>query len=229
LIKKMLDVFIKFQSDEDVRVVVLKGNGDHFCAGADIDWMLKLSQSSFELSRDDARNFACLLSQMYLFPKPIITLVQGSVLGGGLGLLACSDIVIAAHEASFCFSEVKIGLVPAVISPYIISILGEHKARYYFLTAERFNAAEAYQIGLVHRLVAAEDLLPTYQSIVKMLLNNSPGALREVKRMLPLIASQDISPELAEKTAEIYAKMRTSTQAREGLSAFLEKRSPLWK
>lgn len=229
LIQQLQNAFISARNDEKVRLILLKGNGNHFCAGADLDWVKKLAVGSFELSRDDASNLASLLHQMYSFPKPIVTLAQGSTMGGGLGLLACSDVVVACKEASFCFSEVKIGLVPAVVSPYILLAMGERAARYYFLTAERFNTIEALRLGLVHQSVSIDNLMSKAMSVVEHLLYNSPAALTEVKRLLTLVAGQEISPELSEKTAEIFAKMRVSEHAREGLNAFIEKRPPIWR
>lgn len=228
LVQLMQEAFFKAGRDEQIGAVLLMGAGKHFCAGADLDEMSKLSQDSFELGRDDARNLSSLLYMMYSFPKPIITLVQGSTVGGGLGLVACSDVIIAADKANFCFSEVKIGLVPAVISPYVVSMIGQHVARYYFLTAERFTAAEALRIGLIQKLVPQEELEATGKALSQTILHNSPAALAEVKRLLPMVANQEISLELSEKTAEIFARMRVTEEAREGLKAFIEKRSPSW-
>jgi methylglutaconyl-CoA hydratase len=228
LIQALQEAFFEAGRQDKIRTVVLKGAGKHFCAGADLEWMQKLAQSSFELGRDDARNLASLLYMMYSFPKPIITLVQGSAIGGGLGLLACSDLIIASEQAHFCFSEVKIGLVPAVISPYIISMVGQHVARYYFLTAERFSAPEALRIGLIQKMVAEEALEKTGEILAQTLLQNAPAAMAEVKHLLPQVANQEISLELSEKTAEIFARLRVSEEAQEGLKAFMEKRSPNW-
>lgn len=228
LIQQLKDAFFTAGRNPETQLVLLQGKGKHFCSGVDIDWMLKLAQSSFEHSRDDAQNLASLLSQMHAFPKPIITLAQGTVVGGGLGLLACSDIVLCAEEASFCFSEVKIGLVPAVISPYVLSIMGESAARYYFLTGERFNALEAHRLGLVQAMVPEEDLDNAGLRLAQKLLGNSPTALTEVKRLIRLVSHQEISLELTEKTAEIFARLRVSHEAREGLQAFKEKRPPSW-
>ncbi len=228
LVSQLRDAFFAAGRDAQTQLVLLTGAGPHFCAGADIDWMRTLAQSSFELCRDDAISLSSLLQLMYSFPKPIVTLAQGSTLGGGLGLLACSDLIIAAEDATFCFSEVKLGLVPAVISPYILSLIGQPATRYYFLSAERFDAAEALRLGLVHKCVPRTDLAAAGLKMTQTLLKHSPAALLEVKRLLSLIANQEITPELAEKTAEIFAKMRITPEAQEGLNAFLEKRSPHW-
>lgn len=228
LVQHLESAFLKAGQDHETAAVLLMGKGKHFCAGADIAWMRQLAQSSFELGMDDARGLASLLYMMHSFPKPIIALAQGSTLGGGLGLLACSDIVIAARDADFCFSEVKIGLAPAVVSPYVISIIGQQAARYYFLTADRFTAAEAQYLGLVQKLVAPEDLFTAGLALTKIILQHSPAALTEVKKLISLVADQEISLELTEKTAEIFARMRVSSQAQEGLQAFLEKRPASW-
>ncbi len=229
LIEQLRDAFYAASRDPQTQLVLLKGEGAHFCAGADIDWMQKLAQGSYELGHDDARNLASLMYTLYTFPKPIVTLAQGSVMGGGLGLLACSDIAFVSEDAGFCFSEVKLGLVPAVVSPYIVALIGQQAARYYFLTAERFDAVEAVRLGLAHKQVPREQLAAAGLQLIQTILKNSPAALSEVKRLLPLVASEAISPGLSEKTAEIFAKMRVSQHAQEGLKAFLEKRPPHWE
>lgn len=228
LIEQLLTAFLQAREDQKTQLVLLSGEGAHFCAGADIDWMRKLA-ASFEHCQDDARKLASLLYTMYSFPKPIVTLVQGRVIGGGVGLLACSDIVIASEDAGFCFSEVKLGLVPAVVSPYVVSVIGQAAARYYFLTAERFGVPEALRLGLVHQRVHPESLKSAGAQVVQTLLQHSPAALREVKRLLPWVSSQSITPTLSEKTAELFATLRLSKEAQEGLKAFLEKRLPQWE
>ncbi len=228
LVQRLRDAFFEAGRDEETRVVLLCGAGAHFCAGADLEWMQQLAKSSFELGRDDARNLASLLYQMYSFPKPIVTLAQGNTVGGGLGFLACSDLILAAEDANFCFSEVKIGLVPAVISPYIVSIMGQHAARYYFLTAERFAAQTALRLGLVHQVVPRDNLESAGFNLCQTLLQQGPMALMEVKRLMMLVTNQEISLELSEKTSELLAKIRLSNEAQEGLSAFVEKRPTAW-
>lgn len=228
LIQRLQEAFFQAGHDKNIQLVVLKGNGNHFCAGADLQWMHQLAQGSFEQSRDDARNLASLLLQMHSFAKPIVTLAQGGVLGGGLGLLACSDIIIAAKDASFAFSEVKMGLVPAVISPYVVPKMGESAARYYFLTGQRFDAQEAQRLGLVHRVVLPEELREAGLELIKTLLQNSADALLEVKHLLTMVMDREVSLELSERTAEIFAKMRLSPHGLEGLAAFMEKRKPSW-
>jgi len=180
LVQHLQEAFWGASKDDKTGVILLNGAGHHFCAGADIDWMHQLAQSSFEQNTADAQNLASLLYTLYTFPKPIITLAQGATMGGGLGLLVCSDIVIAAEEARFCFSEVKIGLVPAVVSPYVVAAIGQQAARYYFLTAERFAAPEALRLGLVQKLVPQDELLTTGLKLSQTLLQYSPAALKEI-------------------------------------------------
>jgi methylglutaconyl-CoA hydratase len=228
LLQNLQDAFFKAERDPHTRLVLLKGEGNHFCAGADIDWLQQLARASVEENKQDAQQLAALLLQLYSFPKPLVTLVHGSIFGGGLGLLACSDLVFAAQGAHFCFSEVKIGLLPAVISPYIIAAIGERAARYYFLTGEPFNALEAQRLGLVHQVLAPEALEDAAAAMIKKILRNSPAALSETKRLLTAVVGQEISRELAAKTADIFATIRLSPEAQEGLSAFLEKRAPHW-
>jgi len=229
LVQLLREAFFTASRDPETQIVVLRGEGEHFCAGADLAWMQHLAGSSFEQCQEDARNLASLLYQMYSFPKPLIALAHGSTLGGGLGLLACADLVLAAEGASFCFSEVKLGLVPAVVSPYVLAAMGEKAARYYFLTAERFGLAEALRFGLVQKVVPAADLATAGRNVSQTLLGHSPAALVEVKHLLSFVSNQEISLELSEKTAESFAKMRVSPQAQEGLQAFLEKRPPQWE
>lgn len=228
LIRELSIALHQAADDERVRVVLLNGQGEHFCAGADIAWMQQVASGSFNENYDDAQLLADLLYQLYSFPKPTLVLAHGATLGGGLGLLAASDIALASEQASFGFSEVKIGITPSTISPYVITAIGERAAHYYFLTGERFNAETAQRIGLVHQLVKPELLLETGIELAQRLLQNSPHALMVAKQLIRHVAKERITPELAQKTAEHLANLRTTEEAREGLRAFLEKRSPNW-
>ena len=228
LIQLLMDSLKKVATDPTINVVMLTGHGDHFCAGGDIHWMQKIALGTQRENFNDASQLALLLYTLYIFPKPIIALMHGSTLGGGLGLAASCDIAIAASDASFCFSEAKIGLTPSVISPYVISAIGERAARYYFLTAEKFSAEEAKSIGLIHCVTSADTLLEKGLNIAKGLLKNSPHSLTEVKKLIAHVAPEKISVELLEFTAHHLAKMRASDDAQEGLRAFMGKRTPTW-
>jgi methylglutaconyl-CoA hydratase len=166
--------------------------------------------------------------QLYTFPQPTIVLAHGSTLGGGLGLLATCDIALAADNAAFGFSEVKIGITPSTISPYVIAAIGQRAASYYFLTGSRFDASEAHRIGLVHQVTDVDALFRTGHALAKTLAMNSPKAMHAAKELIHHIAHHAITPDLGQKTAEHLANIRTSPQAKEGLQAFLEKRAPVW-
>lgn len=219
---------IQTASHDETRVLLIYGKGEHFCAGADINWMKEIASSSHDENYADAQMLADLMYQVYLFPKPTIVLAQGATLGGGLGLISACDIAIAASNASFGFSEVKIGLAPSTISPYVIAAIGERAAHYYFLTGERFGAEQAQQMGLVHQLTDDEALQSTGLALANTLLLNSPQALKATKQLIRSVSKEKISPELAQKTAEHLANLRSSPEAQEGLRAFIEKRVPKW-
>lgn len=214
--------------DKAVRVVMITGNGEHFCAGADIAWMQKIAIASQDENYDDAQLLADLMYQLHHFPKPTLVLAQGTTLGGGLGLLSACDIALAADNAIFGFSEVKIGIAPSIVSPYVIAAIGERAARYYFLTGERFDAKNAYRIGLVHQVTEAGALLTTGEKLAHTLLENSPHAMGAAKQLIRYVTAHEISENLSQKTAEHLAEMRATAEAQEGLKAFLEKRKPKW-
>ncbi len=224
LIQEWTEVLKKLAEDKTLGVVMIAGNGEHFCAGADIAWMQKMAASTLVENKADALGLAKLLQTIYLFPKPVIGLVQGAVMGGGLGVIACCDMVVAANNSAFCFSEVKIGLTPSVISPYVVPIMGERAARYYFLTAEKFPAEVAQKVGLIQKIVPLEKLQEAGLQWAEDLLKNSPNALSEVKKLTRHTVSSDI----LNMTAEHLAMMRISAEAQEGVKAFLEKRLPRW-
>lgn len=219
---------LKTLSTDASRILIIHGNGENFCAGGDIGWMQKIAEGTENENYNDAQSLADLLQDLYLFPKPTIVLAHGATLGGGLGLLSAADIAIAANNAVFGLPEVKIGLAPSMISPYVIAAMGERNAHYYFLTGERFAAEEARRIGLVHQVVDAEGLMNAGMNIAGKLLENSPQGLRSVKQLIRIVSQQKISPELAQHTAEHLAELRTTPEAQEGLHAFLEKRKPKW-
>jgi len=228
-IKAFADALTQLKTDAQTRVVVIANNGEHFCAGGDLAWMQKMATSSHEENVADALSLAMLLKALYTFPKPTIALVQGAAMGGGLGILASCDMVIAANNTQFCFSEAKIGLTPSVISPYVIAAIGERAARYYFLTAELFFAEQACAMGLIQKIVSAENLSAEGLALAQTLLKNSPLSLIEVKNLVRKVSHAQISDELSQLTAEHLAKMRASSDAKEGLKAFLEKRAVKWE
>ena len=214
--------------DEDVSVLIINGSGEHFCAGADINWMKVVGTFSSEENQRDAEVLANLLYQLYEFPKPTIALAHGAVLGGGMGIAAVCDIVLAAKDASFGFPEVKIGIAPSTISPYVITAIGARAAHYYFLTGVRFDAHEAHRIGLVHQVTEEASLYQTGHALAQTLLQNGPKALTAVKQLIHRVMDETISPELGKITASHLANLRTTPEAQEGLKAFLEKRAPKW-
>ncbi|MFT5722451.1 MAG: methylglutaconyl-CoA hydratase [Motiliproteus sp.] len=215
--------------DPAVRVLVLRSEGKNFSAGADLNWMRRMAGNSHQENLVDARGLALLMRCLNDLPKPTIALVQGAAYGGAVGLAACCDLVVATQASQFCLSEVRIGLVPAVISPYVVRAIGERQARRYFLTAEAFSATQAQNWGLVHELVEThEDLDAAKEALIKKLLNNSPCAIEAAKALITTVSSKSITADLIEATAICIADIRISAEGQEGLSAFLEKRKPNW-
>jgi methylglutaconyl-CoA hydratase len=203
----------------DARAVVLAGEGESFCAGADVEWQRASIDLSFDENVEDAMRLYRMCEAIDRSPAPVVSRVQGYALGGGSGLVACSDVAVAARDAVFGFSEVKLGIIPAVISPFVLPKIGAH-ARRYFLTGERFDADTALRIGLVHEL--ADDLDTAIEGIVAELLTSGPGAVREAKRLIR-------ERPMGEDTAQIAARLRSGEEGQEGLRAFLEKRNPSWR
>ncbi len=215
--------------DPAVRVLVLRSEGKNFSAGADLNWMRRMATNSYQENLVDARGLGRLMQCLNDLPKPTIALVQGAAYGGAVGLAACCDLVVATQASQFCLSEVRIGLVPAVISPYVVRAIGERQSRRYFLTAEAFSATQAQAWGLVHELVeTVEQLDAAKDTLVTKLLNNSPCALKAAKELIYAVSSKPISADVIEDTASRIADIRVSTEGQEGLSAFLEKRKPNW-
>ena len=211
-----------------MRAIVLSGNGPAFCAGADLNWMKKMAGYSDDENRADALRLAEMLRAIYTCPKPVIARVQGDTYAGGVGLVAACDIVVAVDTANFCLSEAKLGLIPATISPYVIRALGEQASRRYFITAERFSAAEAHRLGLVHELVSADTLDTKVNDITAALVANSPNAVRESKRLVREVSGAAVNDALLADTAERIAAIRASEEGREGVQSFLGKRKPNW-
>ena len=212
----------------DVRAIVLAAQGPAFCAGANLNWMRRMADYTREENIQDAGLLAEMLRVIYECPKPTIARVQGDVYAGGVGLVACCDIAISADTVHYCLSETKIGLIPATISPYVIRAMGARAAHRYFLTAERFNAAEALRIGFVHEVVAHDQLDAKVGEVLKALLGASPNAVQAAKKLVQDVAEREINAELIAKTVEGIADIRSSEEGREGVQAFLAKRKPSW-
>ena len=228
LIGEIHQAFDAVSRRSDVRCVVLAANGPAFCAGGDLNWMRRMADYTREQNLADAQALAQMLHTLDQCPHPTIARVQGDVFAGGLGLLSACDVVVCANSATFCLSEVKIGLIPATISPYVVRAIGARAARRYFMTAERFSAAEAYRIGLVHESVPADQLDATVQTLVQTLCANSPMAVRDAKRLVDTVAGQAIDKALIARTVAGIADSRASVEGKEGVQAFLDKRKPNW-
>ncbi|MBC7548112.1 MAG: enoyl-CoA hydratase/isomerase family protein [Polaromonas sp.] len=228
VIAELTQAFTQLGQRPDVRCIVLAANGPAFCAGADLNWMRRMADYSHPENLADAAQLAEMLRVIHTCPKPTVARVQGDVVAGGMGLVAVCDVAVAVDTAHFCPSEVKLGLIPATISPYVIRAMGERAAHRYFLTAERFNAAEALRIGFVHEVVTAEALDATVAQITRALLAASPDAVTTCKQLVHDVAGQEISPALVAMTVQAIADSRTSPHAREGVQSFLQKRKPNW-
>jgi methylglutaconyl-CoA hydratase len=229
LIAELTEAFRSMEAEDSVRLVVLSGAGKSFSAGADLNWMKRMAGFSLDENRRDAMGLAALMRTIAHFRKPTVARVHGAAYGGGVGLVACCDIAIATQSATFSLSEAKLGLIPAVVSPYVVAAIGERHSRRYFLTSERFDAAEAYRIGLVHDLAASEaDLDEKIGEVVDALLLCGPVAQMEAKALIRAVAGRPVTSELIQDTAERIAKVRASPEGREGVTAFLDKRKPSW-
>lgn len=229
LIASLIEQLKVAREDSNVRVLVLKSSGKSFSAGADLNWMRRMSDYSYQQNRDDSLQLAALMSDLNHFPKPTIAAVQGAAFGGGVGLVACCDIAIAMRTALFSLSEVRLGLIPAVISPYVVSAIGARASRRYFLTAESFNAEQAHTLGLVHELVEDEESLKTaITDMVGQLLAGGPAAQTEAKKLVAAVDNKQCDKALEDWTAAQIAQVRSGDEAKEGLNAFLNKRKPGW-
>ncbi|MEM5299459.1 enoyl-CoA hydratase/isomerase family protein [Burkholderia sp. JPY481] len=230
MITELTAAFTALDTRDDVRAVVLAANGKAFCAGADLNWMKKMSGYSDDENRADAMRLAGMLSAVYRCNKPVIARVNGDAYAGGMGLIAACDIVVALDSAHFCLSEARLGLIPATIAPYVIRALGEQASRRYFVTAEAFDCATALRLGLVSEVVSsAEQLDATVAQRAQTLCANGPQAVRACKRLVQDIAGRELSDALIEDTAVRIAKTRAGTEGREGVASFLEKRTPGWR
>lgn len=210
-----------------IRIVVLSGHGGSFSSGADLTWMQSMVDFDAKTNQQDSKQLTDLMDELYHLRIPTIARVNGSAYGGALGLIACSDIAIAVDHAKYAFTEVKLGIIPAVISPYIIAAIGGHAAKRLFLTGEIFSATEAHKMGLVHKIVKQDYLDEEVEKQIQFLLKGGPVAQQEIKKLIHSYA--DINHESGDATSRIIAKLRTSEEGQEGLKAFLEKRAPRWK
>jgi len=227
MISELDNAFQKAKDDPSIRVVVLTGKGKSFCAGADINWMREIIDYSHEQNLKESLHLAEVLCNIYTLPKPTLAMVNGTAIGGGNGFLSACDIAVASEDAKFGLSEVKIGLVPAAISPYVIRKIGESKAREYFLTGKRISAKNAVEIGLVNDAVPRYKLEETVDEIANLLLSSGPNALAACKELIYNTPRMN-AEEVKEYTARMIANLRVSKEGQEGMSAFLEKRKPDW-
>jgi methylglutaconyl-CoA hydratase len=229
LITELTDAFRSMEAEDGIRMVVLSGTGKSFSAGADLNWMKRMAGFSIEENKRDAMGLAALMRTIAHLRKPTIARVQGAAFGGGVGLVACCDIAVATQDASFSLSEVKLGLIPAVISPYVVAAIGERAARRYFLTGERFSAADAWRLGLVHEMAGSEpEMDDLIGAIVDTMLAAGPVAQKEAKDLIRAVANRPLTSEVVQDTADRIAKIRSSPEGREGIAAFLEKRRASW-
>lgn len=228
VIAELAQAFRELGQRDDVRCIVLAASGPAFCAGADLNWMRRMADYTREENLADAGALAEMLRVMYECPKPTIARIQGDVYAGGMGLVAACDIAVSVDTANYCLSEVKLGLIPATISPYVIRAMGARAAHRYFLTAERFDAQEAHRVGFIHEVVKAEALDARVAEITQALVNASPQAVKACKRLVQDVAQQDITLALIAQTVQGIADIRSSEQGKEGVQSFLQKRKPSW-
>ena len=219
----------KASADAGVRAVVLRGNGKSFCAGGDLNWMRKSAGYSYDENVKDAMRLGVLLKELNFLAKPTIALVHGNIFGGGVVLTSCCDIVVAETGAQFCLSEVRIGLIPSIIAPYVINAMGERMARRYFMTAERFDAETAYRIGFVHEVAAAGQLDAVAGKIISALMDGAPSAQSRGKKLMLELVGKPIDERVIDLTVRQIAEARASDEGKEGLNAFLNKTEPSWR
>lgn len=232
MIAELIDALDALAALPGLRVLLLESTGKNFSAGADLNWMRAMAQKDYQQNLTDAGALALLMQKLNSFPLPVIALVQGAAFGGAVGLVACCDMAIATPKASFCLSEVKIGLIPAVISPYVVRAIGERASRRYFTTAERFDATTALQLGLVSEIAESEeqaDLRAKAQPLINAIIANSPQAVVAAKALVAYIADAPLTPDTIAETSCRIAAIRVSPEGQEGLTAFLDKRTPAWQ
>ncbi len=228
VIAELKAAFAEAGQAADVRCVVLAAEGPAFCAGADLNWMRRMADYTRDEVLAEAGQLAAMLHAIYECPKPTIARVQGDVFAGGVGLVAACDMAVSVDTATYCLSEVKLGLIPATISPYVIRAIGARASHRYFLTAERFSAAEAHRVGLIHEVVAADALDAKVAELTSALVSASPNAVRACKRLVQDVAERDIDDALVAHTVAGIADIRSSAEGKEGVQSFLQKRKPSW-
>jgi methylglutaconyl-CoA hydratase len=228
LIRELAATFAAFAADAGVRAIVLGGSGKAFCAGADLAFMREVGGYTWEQNRADAETLAEMLWTLYTCPVPVVARIHGDCYAGGLGIASVCDIRVVAEGVNFSLSEARLGLLPATISPYVVRAMGEQAARRYFVTAERFGAAEAKAMGFAHEVTSADALDAKVEELVAALVANGPMATRACKKLVQDVAGREITPELRAETARRIADIRASAEGKEGVSSFLEKRKPNW-
>ena len=228
IIASLTEAFEKAGNDDSVRIVVLQATGKHFSAGADLNWMRAMGKLDAQQNRDDALKLARLMQAIDQCPKPVIARVQGAAFGGALGLICAADMAVAADNARFCLSEVKLGIVPAVISPYVVRAMGARQANRYFMTAEVIPASKAVALGLAHEVVPESELDEAVNSLITALLSAGPRAQIEARNLIARVSDGSIDQSMLNDTANLIARLRTGEEGQEGLSAFLEKRTANW-
>jgi methylglutaconyl-CoA hydratase len=228
VIAELTAAFRELGADASLRAIVIGGHGKAFCAGGDLNWMRAMADYSWEQNRADAQALADMLYTLYTCPLPLVGRVHGDCYAGGVGLASVCDVLVAAEGMHFCLSEARLGLLPATIGPYVVRALGQQASRRYFISAERFSAAEAHRLGFVHELCSLETIDAKVDTIVQTLVANGPAAVKASKTLVHDLAGQPLTPELRADTARRIADIRASDEGREGVQSFLQKRRPAW-
>jgi len=229
VIAELTAAFRELGADASLRAIVIGGHGKAFCAGGDLNWMRAMADYSWEQNRADAQALADMLYTLYTCPLPLVGRVHGDCYAGGVGLASVCDVLVAAEGMHFCLSEARLGLLPATIGPYVVRALGEQASRRYFISAERFSAAEAHRLGFVHELATAETIDAKVDAIVQTLVANGPAAVKASKKLVQDLAGQPLTAALRADTARRIADIRASDEGREGVQSFLNKRTPRWQ
>jgi methylglutaconyl-CoA hydratase len=229
VIAELTAAFTTLGADSELRAIVLGGHGKAFCAGADLSWMRAMADYTWDQNRADAQKLADMLWTVWSCPLPVVGRIHGDCYAGGVGLAAVCDVLVAADGMQFCLSEARLGLLPGTISPYVVRALGEQASRRYFATAERFDAARAQALGFVHEVVAPEALDAKVAEIVAALVANGPAAVKACKQLVKDVSAREIGEALRGDTARRIADIRASTEGREGVRSFLDKRTPAWQ